>query len=74
MTNFLLYYVLASYIIGAILFLVEIPRAIKAKEYHIIGIGFLFLVFAPFTAWHGALHYLQIAYCKLTKQPIKYWI
>jgi hypothetical protein len=74
MSKVILYYVLASYLIGLILFLVEMPKFIKAKEYYVLGIAFLFLVFAPFTAWHGALHYLQVAYCKLTKQPIKYWI
>lgn len=67
------YYIIISYIIGFILIVLDIfiSPFYWSKRY-IYGI--IMFLLSPIIAWHGVLHWLQIAYCRLTKQPDKFWI
>lgn len=68
------------------LMLIMRSRAIKVQKHtgmnlsrHInvgpaIKIGLVVTLFAPLTAWHGALHYLAVAWAKIQNKPVKYWL
>jgi len=71
---YLIYYIVISYVLGFCLFAHEGGYYLKKRQYGMFGFGIIVLLLSPLTAWHGALHYLQFYYCKLTKRPIKYWI
>jgi hypothetical protein len=82
LVNFLLWYMIGSYIVGAVLFVVELIRNLDYRHQHpgdislaqLIMFGVVLFVLSPITAWHGVLHYAQTAYCRLTNRPVKFWI
>jgi hypothetical protein len=67
-------YLLISYLVGVLLFVVETILTPAGQRTQLLNFRAVLWVLSPLTAWHGILHYLQFAWCKLTKQPIKYWI
>jgi hypothetical protein len=72
--NYLLYYVIASYLVGFILFAVEMRKLLKKRQYHLVGLGISLLLLSPLTAWHGVLHYMQLGWARATGRKPKYWI
>ena len=74
MINVLLWYVVVSYILGFVLFAIELTIAFKRHNYKLIEFGLIILMLSPITTWHGLIHYGQVAYSKLNKKPLKFWI
>lgn len=74
MLSFLLWYVIISYLIGFVIFAVEVARATAKEEYHLIGFGFVLLFLSPLTAWHGVLHYLAVWWHRTNGTPFKPFI
>lgn len=56
MLTFLLFYVLASYWVGTLLFLAEHPLPHNQNETHL---GILLLIFSPVTAPHATWTYFR---------------
>ena len=52
-------YLSLSYLIGLIIFFVELNKAIKYNNFYYMNIGIVVLLLSPLMAWHGLLHYLQ---------------
>jgi hypothetical protein len=71
---YVFYYIIISYLVGFVIFTVESYTAIKKGQYHLFQIGIVLLVASPLVAWHGVLHYVQLAWAKVNKQRTKYWI
>lgn len=71
---YFLYYILITYLVGFVVFAVELRAALKKEQYYLVTPGIIIFALSPLTAWHGTLHYLQVGWCKLTKQPLKFWI
>jgi hypothetical protein len=74
MINFLLWYLVVSYALGIILFAIELGAAFKRHEYRMMNFGLVILMLSPITTWHGLIHYGQVLYAKITKQPLKFWL
>ena len=68
------WYLKISYLIGIILFSIEMFRAMKDDQYHLIGFGIVLFLLSPLTAWHGVLHYLAVWWHKMNGTPFKPWI
>jgi hypothetical protein len=71
--SILYWYVIISYTVGVIIYFAELPTLLRAKGDEVFFATVLVL-FASLIAWHGALHYAQRWFCKLTGRPVKYWI
>lgn len=71
--SILCWYVAISYIIGVVIFFVELPDLLKESG-EMVAFGAACVLASPLVAWHGVLHYAQKAFCKLTGRPVKYWI
>jgi hypothetical protein len=74
MLTLLFWYVIVSYLLGFVIFAVEVSRAIKEEKYHLVGFGIVLLFMAPLTTWHGVLHYLAVWWCRTQVKPFKPWI
>lgn len=74
MLSFLFWYVVISYLLGFVLFTVEVNKAISKNEYHLVGLGIIILFLSPLTTWHGVLHYLAVWWHRLNGTPFKPWI
>ncbi len=74
MKEFFLWWVVCSYVIGAFIFSMEHGHWALRKEPHLMKVRLILLALAPLTSWHAVLHYAQVAYCKLRKRPLKFWI
>jgi hypothetical protein len=72
--SILYWYVVISYIIGVVLFFVELPANLVSMAPGIVPFSALMVLVSPLFAWHGALHYVQKWFCQLTGRPVKYWI
>jgi hypothetical protein len=66
--SILYWYVIISYIIGVVIYFVELPGN------DLVAFSTILVLLSPLVAWHGALHYMQKWFCQLTGKPIKYWI
>jgi hypothetical protein len=74
MINFLLWYLVVSYVLGVVLFAIELTIAFKRHNYKMMEFGLVLLMLSPITTWHGLIHYGQVAYCKLSGRQIKFWV
>ncbi len=74
MLTFLYWYIIISFMVGGILFMIEMYLALKNDEYHLIGFGIVLLLLSPLTAWHGVLHYLAVWWHRMNGTPFKPWI
>lgn len=75
--NILYWYVVGSYIVGAILFTVEFFRNLRQSPRRmgeLVFFGTVLFALSPLVAWHGVLHYAAEMYAKLTNRPVKFWI
>jgi hypothetical protein len=73
--SILYWYVIISYIVGIVIFFVELPHNLESKDPGMVPFSVVITLIAPLVAWHGALHYAQRGFCKLTGRPlVKYWI
>lgn len=72
--NCLIYYLVISYLVGLIVFFIEFKRLLKNQDYKLIQFGFLILLISPLTAWHGVLHYLALAWCKVRNKRFEPWV
>jgi hypothetical protein len=78
MKDFLLWWVGCSYVLGLFIFSMEHGSWARTKDpvmkHHTMVIRLILLLIAPLTTWHAVLHYTQVAWCKVRKQPLKFWI
>jgi hypothetical protein len=78
MKEFLFWWTICSYAIGLFIFAMEHGSWARIKEpvvrNHTMMIRLVLLFAAPLTTWHAVLHYGQVAWCKITKQKLKFWI
>lgn len=72
--EYFLYYIVVSYLVGFIIFTYEMSLAIRDEKYYLFRVGLIMLALSPLIAWHGVLHYAQVAWAKVTKRPLKFWI
>jgi len=70
----MLYYIIGSYIIGTIIFLIDSIRATEGDALHLLQFRILLWLTSPLTAWHGALHYLRYLKLWVTGKPTNFWI
>ncbi len=74
MLTVLFWYVVISYLLGFVLFSIEVNKAIQKEEYHLVGFGIVLLFLSPLTTWHGVLHYLAVWWHRVNGTPFKPWI
>lgn len=70
----LFWYVIVSYLLGFVLFYIELSRALANEQYHLVGIGIVILLMSPLTTWHGVLHYLAVWWHRMNGTTFKPWI
>lgn len=74
MLTVLFWYVIISYLLGFVLFSIEVQKAVLKGEYHLVGFGIVLLLLSPLTTWHGMLHYLAVWWHRINGTPFKPWI
>lgn len=72
--TFLYWYVLISYLLGFVLFAVEMHLALKREQYHLVGVAMISLLLAPLTTWHGVLHWLAVYWHRMRGTKFEPWI
>lgn len=70
----MLYYLIVSYLVGAVIFVIDSIRAPEGDAMHLLQFRIFLWLSSPLTAWHGALHYLRYLWLYLKGEPTNFWI